>query len=171
MRPKANQSYSIASKHSIHPTYHSDAKVVVEDVVARHWVTVLFAVLTATDLNLPPVEHHHTARLHLLQNLIQTLIVVAGAPAQTPRQVVARSERQNGDGRHAGGEVHLVDGVENPADGAVAAAAEHPKVGRVFGEAQALKGTLRGNVVHLPRIEQILKFAQDSETKEKVFGH
>ena len=63
-------------------------------------------------------------RLHLLEQRQQIPAEVAPSPTERPRQVVARTEWQDRDGRRVL-EPRRVEQREHPADSAVAATHEH----------------------------------------------
>ncbi len=89
----------------------------------RSWGEKKKKIVVGRGSYLPPVEPDRAAVEHPCQDLARRLVVrIGGAPVQRPRQVIARAERENGDGRRRGQKLGLLNYREHPAHRAVATA-------------------------------------------------
>ena len=123
-------------------------------------VLVLVTFVDVGHADTPTIQHGQVGSADFIENFPHGLALVAAAPTKTPREIVACAERNNADARLMH-ERRFVEGVENPTDGAVAAANDNSHV-RYF--AIHLKTGLRtafAQVVDLPRVQQVLTLAHN----------
>lgn len=110
-------------------------------------------------LDAPPIHHDHGRALDFVQYFGYAFSLVTATPPETPRQVVPRPKWDDPD-RWLTLQLNRVHRFQNPAHGAIATAAYHLEVGHVLEHRQTLDGTSLGQVVHLTRVEQVLKLPQ-----------
>ncbi len=112
----------------------------------------------------PPVHVDNLRRLERHEYLADRLVGVAAAPAQRPRQIVPRTQRQDADrGRRTNVRRRRVQHGQDPADGAVAAAGQesnprHPLVQLDGGLGAA---AVAAQIEHLSGVEQPLELLHE----------